>query len=79
MINMTQRWNEIYEQAEGLTFGCDSLKVKDQARAELEDLMAEEGYNVDDFDGVEDAIDFFLEVYDVLFDDRGNIVHYVKF
>ena len=36
-------WQEIYQNAEGSSFGEQDLKIKDNARAELEDLMQTEG------------------------------------
>lgn len=71
-------WNEIFTNAEGAGFGDPELKVKDNARTDLESFMSEQGWHPEDFDGVEDAIEDFLEDWDLVFNLQGHLVHYEK-
>lgn len=71
-------WNEIFTNAEGACFGDPELKIKDNARADLESFMSEQGVNPEDWDSVDDAIEDFLEDWDIVFDIYGHLVHYEK-
>ena len=71
-------WHEIFTNAEGAGFGDPKLRAKDNARAGLEELMSEQCFDPGEYDGVEDAVEEFLENWDVVFDYLGHLVHYEK-
>lgn len=71
----TLTWDEIFKNAEGTTFGQRALKVKDQARAEVEELMQKDGIDVDSLENVEDAIEEYVSKHNIKFLDNGCIAN----
>lgn len=67
-------WEEIFNNAEGTTLGQTALKVKDQARAEVEDLMKKDGIDVDSLASVEDEIEKYVADHNIKFDNNGSII-----
>lgn len=67
-------WEEIFNNAEGTTLGQTALKVKDQARAEVEDLMKKDGIDVDSLESVEDEIEKYVADHNIKFDNNGSII-----
>ena len=71
----TVTWDEIFKNAEGTTFGQKAAKVKDQARAEVEELMQKDGIDVDNLESVEDAIEEYVSKHNIKFLDNGCIAN----
>lgn len=67
-------WDEIFKNAEGTTFGQKALKVKDQARAEVEELMQKDGIDVDGLENVEDEIEEYVTKHNIKFASNGCII-----
>ena len=67
-------WDEIFKNAEGTTFGQRALKVKDQARAEVEELMQKDGIDVDNLENVEDEIEDYVTKHNIKFASNGCII-----
>ena len=67
-------WEEIFNNAEGTTLGQTALKVKDQARAEVEDLMKKDDIDVDSLESVEDEIEKYVADHNIKFDNNGSII-----
>jgi hypothetical protein len=59
-------WNEICDAAEDCAYGQYALKVKDQARYEVELLMNKETDN-------EDEIEAYINKHNIIFDEHGCI------
>lgn len=70
----TLTWEDIMDNAEGTTFGQQALKVKDQARAEVEELMRKDGIDVDNLENVEDEIEKYVVDHNIKFADNGCIL-----
>lgn len=70
----TLTWEDIMDKAEGTTFGQQALKVKDQARAEVEELMRKDGIDVDNLENVEDEIEKYVVDHNIKFADNGCIL-----
>lgn len=70
----TVSWEEIFKNAEGHTFGTRALKIKDQARAEVEDRMKKDGIDIDNLESVEDEIEKYVSDHNIKFTSKGNIV-----
>ena len=74
----TLTWDEIMTNAEGTTFGQRALKVKDQARAEVEELMQKDGINIDNLENVEDEIEKYVTDHNIRFASNGCIIDNIK-
>lgn len=68
-------WEQLYMLANGKGMGEPELEAKDNARAQIEQRAAEEGYDLKAYESIEDGIDRFLEVYPQYdgFDIDGNM------
>lgn len=73
-VTESKTWDEIFKDAEGTTFGQQALKVKDQARAEVEELMRKDGIDVDNLESVEDEIEKYVADHNIRFADNGCIL-----
>lgn len=60
-------WDEICDAAEDCSYGQEALKVKDQARYEVELLMSKETDN-------EDEIEAYIKEHNITFDEHGCII-----
>ena len=68
-------WDEICRNADGAIFGERSLKVKDNARANIRDLIIErKGVDIEDDDCPEIAIETYCDEASIEFDSNGTIV-----
>lgn len=68
-------WGEICGNADGATFGDHSLKVKDNARANVRDLIIErKGVDIEDDDCPETVIEIYCDEANIEFDCNGTIV-----
>lgn len=71
------RWNELFDRANGKSWFNDELKAKDEARNQVRKLVLSKGY--EDLDGAEcpeDEVDSYCRIFDVRFDEHGNITRY---
>lgn len=69
-------WDDLYERADGTGFGDPELTAKNNARAELTEIIEEAcGYNIDDCEIPEEEIDWFLENAnkEYLFNEFGHL------
>ena len=60
-------WDEIFKNAEDCSYNQDALKIKDQARYEVELLIGHETDN-------EDKIEEYIKKHNIIFDTHGHII-----
>lgn len=69
-------WDEIYDAAIDTGYGDSKLKRKDNARYQvvcfIEDVL---GIDIENAECPEDEIDYYVEQYNILFDDNGYIIN----
>lgn len=70
----TLTWEDIMTNAEGTTFGQQSLKVKDTAMDNIEQLLVKAGIDIDNVENVEDEIEKYCKDNNIKFDTHGNII-----
>ena len=69
-------WDEICRNADGAIFGDPFLKVKDNARENVRDLIIEcEGIDIEDDDCPEFTIEMHCDEMNIKFDSEGRIVN----
>ena len=70
-------WDEIYENADGKACGSDELDAKDEARYQVGQLVLDElGIDIEESEIPEEEVDFYVEKWNIIFDEEGNIVNY---
>lgn len=68
--------DEICRNADGAIFGDPFLKVKDNARENVRDLIIEcEGIDIEDDDCPEFTIEMYCDEMNIKFDSEGRIVN----
>lgn len=68
-------WNDLYDRAIDMPCGSPELKAKDNARDQVKYFALERDYkNPDRFECPEDIIEDYCKMWDIFFDENGNIV-----
>lgn len=70
-------WDEIYLNADGSACGEYALKVKDNARWNVQNFVLEkEGEDIESSECPEDSVEYYTEKYSILFNEDGNIISF---
>ncbi len=70
-------WDEIYERADGCGYGSDALTAKDTARWQVRNLVLdEETIDIEEAECPEDEVDYYTRLWNIRFDENGNIEYY---
>lgn len=83
MIEKTPRnldyltWNDLYEKAIGAACGESTLKAKDEARFQVRTMVLERtGEDIETAEIPEDEVEYYCDMYNISFDENGNIVEH---
>ena len=69
-------WGELYDKALDAGCGETALEAKDNARSELQRIIArEEGIDISACECPDDEIEFYLQGKEILFDEAGNLIY----
>ena len=70
-------WDEIYERADGCGYGSDELTAKDTARWQVRNLVLDkENIDIEEAECPEDEVDYYTGLWNIRFDENGNIQYY---
>ena len=70
-------WDDIYDRADDCAYGSDELTAKDEARWQVRNLVLEKkNVDIENAECPEDEVDYYAGLWNVRFDENGNIKCY---
>lgn len=71
------RWGQLFDRAIGKSWFDEELKAKNEARNQVRELVISKGYeDLEKAECPEDEVDSYCRIFDVWFDEHGNITRY---